>query len=129
MRSSATAEDLPHASFAGQHETFLNVRGAEELIDAVRRCWDSLASARAVAYREAAGVGDGPVRMGVVVQRMVDPAAAGVLFTANPITGTPDRDGRRRRCRVSGTWSSTAASPPITTSSTGSSRSRPRAGV
>jgi pyruvate,water dikinase len=87
VRSSATAEDLPHASFAGQHETFLNVRGVEELIDAVQLCWDSIASPRAVAYREATDAADGPVRMGVVVQRMVDPAAAGVLFTANPITG------------------------------------------
>jgi phosphohistidine swiveling domain-containing protein len=88
VRSSATAEDLPHASFAGQHETVLNVNGTEELISAVQRCWDSLAGPRAVAYREAAGIADGPVRMGVVVQRMVDPLAAGVLFTANPITGT-----------------------------------------
>lgn len=88
VRSSATAEDLPHASFAGQHETVLNVRGADALIDAVRRCRESLGSERAVAYREAGGFGDAPVRMAVVVQRMVDPAAAGVLFTANPITGT-----------------------------------------
>ncbi|MHA6621438.1 PEP/pyruvate-binding domain-containing protein [Pseudonocardia sp. DLS-67] len=88
VRSSATAEDLPHASFAGQHETVLNVRGADALIDAVRRCRESLGSERAVAYREAGGFGDALVRMAVVVQRMVDPAAAGVLFTANPITGT-----------------------------------------
>jgi rifampicin phosphotransferase len=88
VRSSATAEDLPQASFAGQHETILNVRGAEALMEAVQRCWDSLSSERAVAYRAANDIADGPVRMGVVVQRMVDPAAAGVLFTANPITGT-----------------------------------------
>jgi rifampicin phosphotransferase len=88
VRSSATAEDLPGASFAGQHETVLNVHGADALIDAVRRCRDSLTSERAVAYREASGFGDAPARMAVVVQRMVDPAAAGVLFTANPITGT-----------------------------------------
>ncbi len=88
VRSSATAEDLPHASFAGQHETILNVRGADALIEAVRRCRDSLGSERAVAYREANDLSDTPVRMGVVVQRMVDPVAAGVLFTANPITGT-----------------------------------------
>ena len=86
VRSSATAEDLPHASFAGQHETVLDVRGADALIDAVERCWASLSSDRAVAYREATPVG-GPVAMGVVVQRMVEPSAAGVLFTANPITG------------------------------------------
>jgi rifampicin phosphotransferase len=88
VRSSATAEDLPTASFAGQHETILNVRGADALIAAVQRCRDSLGSERAVAYREANDLGDTPVRMGVVVQQMVDPAAAGVLFTANPITGT-----------------------------------------
>ncbi len=88
VRSSATAEDLPQASFAGQYDTLLNVSGAEALTDAVQRCWASLASPRAVAYREAAGVGGDRVRMAVVVQRMVDPVAAGVLFTANPMTGT-----------------------------------------
>jgi pyruvate,water dikinase len=88
VRSSATAEDLPQASFAGQHDTVLNVSGTEALLDAVRRCWASLSSPRAVAYRESAGIADGPVWMGVLVQRMVDPLAAGVLFTANPITGT-----------------------------------------
>lgn len=86
VRSSATAEDLPHASFAGQHETVLDVRGEDALIAAVERCWTSLSGDRAVAYREATAVG-GPVAMGVVVQRMVEPSAAGVLFTANPITG------------------------------------------
>lgn len=88
VRSSATAEDLPQASFAGQHDTFLDVVGADALLDAVQRCWASLSSPRAVAYRQAAGIADDTVRMAVVVQRMVDPAAAGVLFTANPITGT-----------------------------------------
>ncbi|UBU18428.1 PEP/pyruvate-binding domain-containing protein [Nonomuraea gerenzanensis] len=85
VRSSATAEDLPEASFAGQQDTYLDVEGADELIDAVRRCWGSLFTERAVAYRAAAGVGD--AAMAVVVQRMIDPVAAGVLFTANPITG------------------------------------------
>ncbi|WP_043626037.1 PEP/pyruvate-binding domain-containing protein [Nonomuraea candida] len=85
VRSSATAEDLPEASFAGQQDTYLNVEGPGELIDAVRRCWDSLFTERAVAYRAAAGVGE--ASMAVVVQRMVDPVAAGVLFTANPVTG------------------------------------------
>ena len=88
VRSSATAEDLPHASFAGQHETLLNVTGDDALIGAVRRCWDSLCAERGVSYRAAAGIADDAVRMGVVVQRMIDPVAAGVLFTANPITGT-----------------------------------------
>ncbi|MFI7470162.1 PEP/pyruvate-binding domain-containing protein [Nonomuraea sp. NPDC049646] len=85
VRSSATAEDLPEASFAGQQDTFLDVEGMGELIAAVRRCWDSLFTERAVAYRAAAGVGE--AAMAVVVQRMVDPVVAGVLFTANPITG------------------------------------------
>ncbi|MEV0308384.1 PEP/pyruvate-binding domain-containing protein [Nonomuraea fuscirosea] len=85
VRSSATAEDLPEASFAGQQDTFLNVEGPSDLIDAVRRCWDSLFTERAVAYRAAAGIGE--TAMAVVVQRMIDPVTAGVLFTANPITG------------------------------------------
>ncbi|MCK2218619.1 PEP-utilizing enzyme [Actinomadura sp. ATCC 31491] len=85
VRSSATAEDLPEASFAGQQDTYLNVEGGAELVDAVRRCWASLFTERAVAYRAAAGVGE--AAMAVVVQRMVDPVAAGVLFTANPVTG------------------------------------------
>ena len=129
VRSSATAEDLPQASFAGQHETLLNVSGADALIDAVRRCWDSLTSERAVAYREAAGIADGAVRMGVVVQRMVDPVAAGVLFTANPITGTRTADGRRRRRRTRGRGRRRQRRPPTTTSSTGGSPPRRRAGA
>ncbi|MEV0831096.1 PEP/pyruvate-binding domain-containing protein [Nonomuraea rubra] len=85
VRSSATAEDLPEASFAGQQDTYLDIEGAGELIDAVHRCWDSLFTERAVAYRAAAGVDE--AAMAVVVQRMIDPVAAGVMFTANPITG------------------------------------------
>jgi rifampicin phosphotransferase len=88
VRSSATAEDTPDASFAGQHETVLDVSGEEALITAIRTCWQSLGTPRAVAYREARWRGDEPTAMAVVVQRMVDPAAAGVAFTANPITGT-----------------------------------------
>jgi pyruvate,water dikinase len=87
VRSSATVEDLPSASFAGQHDTLLDVDGEQALLDAVQVCWASLSGPRARAYREAAGVDDAAVRMAVVVQRMVDPLAAGVLFTANPITG------------------------------------------
>ncbi|MHA6782697.1 PEP/pyruvate-binding domain-containing protein [Pseudonocardia saturnea] len=87
VRSSATAEDLPLGSFAGQHDTVLDVDGERALIEAVHTCWASLSSPRALAYRTAAGVDDATVRMAVVVQRMVDPSAAGVLFTANPITG------------------------------------------
>jgi pyruvate,water dikinase len=87
VRSSATAEDLPFASFAGQQDTYLHVIGADRVVDAVRRCWVSLWTERAVAYRAATGVDQGQVRLAVVVQRMVDAAAAGVLFTADPVTG------------------------------------------
>ncbi|MEV1288524.1 PEP/pyruvate-binding domain-containing protein [Micromonospora sp. NPDC049679] len=87
VRSSATAEDLPHASFAGQQDTFLNVTGTEQLLDAIRRCWDSLHTERAIAYREANNIAHETVRMAVVVQRMIDPTVAGVMFTANAVTG------------------------------------------
>ncbi|MCI2421926.1 PEP-utilizing enzyme [Saccharopolyspora sp. K220] len=87
VRSSATAEDLPHASFAGQQDTCLNVIGEAALLDAVRQCWASLWTDRAVAYRAANDIDHRAVRLAVVVQRMVDAAAAGVLFTANPVTG------------------------------------------
>lgn len=87
VRSSATAEDLPDASFAGQQDTRLGVTGLPDLLAAIRACWDSLHHPRAVAYRDAHQIDHRPVRMAVVVQRMVDPAVAGVLFTANPLTG------------------------------------------
>jgi pyruvate,water dikinase len=88
VRSSATAEDLPDASFAGQQETFLNVVGAEAVLDAIRHCWASLWTERAVSYRASRGIDPSSVRLAVVVQRMVDAQVAGVLFTANPLTGT-----------------------------------------
>lgn len=87
VRSSATAEDLPSASFAGQQDTYLNVVGQEALLDAVRRCWASLWTDRAVAYRAANRIDHAAVRLAVVVQRMVPASVAGVLFTANPLTG------------------------------------------
>lgn len=87
VRSSATAEDLADASFAGQQETFLNMVGAEAVLDAVRRCWASLWTDRAVSYRAQHGIDPHTVRLAVVVQRMVDAQVAGVLFTANPLTG------------------------------------------
>src|SRR5213593_1774090 len=86
VRSSATAEDLPGASFAGQQDTFLNVEG-DQLIDAIRRCWASLWNERAVAYRRERGLDDQSVALAVVVQLMVDAVAAGVMFTADPING------------------------------------------
>jgi rifampicin phosphotransferase len=91
VRSSATAEDLPTASFAGQQDTYLNVVGAEAVLDAVRRCWASLWTDRAVAYRREAGVAPAGVRLAVVVQRMVDAQVAGVLFTADPVSGRRSR--------------------------------------
>ncbi|WP_236700465.1 PEP/pyruvate-binding domain-containing protein [Allosalinactinospora lopnorensis] len=87
VRSSATAEDLPDASFAGQQDTYLDITGADDVVDAVRRCWASLWTDRAVAYRAASGIGRDSVYQAVVVQRMVDARVAGVLFTANPVTG------------------------------------------
>jgi rifampicin phosphotransferase len=87
VRSSATAEDLAHASFAGQQDTYLNVVGSAALLAAVRRCWASLWTDRAVSYRNANGIDHRGVALAVVVQRMIDAAVAGVMFTANPITG------------------------------------------
>ncbi|MGW4640464.1 PEP/pyruvate-binding domain-containing protein [Sphaerisporangium sp. NPDC004334] len=91
VRSSATAEDLPGMSFAGQQETYLGVQGEAALIDAVRRCWASLWTARAIAYRAGNGVAHEEVTMAVVVQELVPADAAGVLFTADPVTGARDR--------------------------------------
>ncbi|MGC5321881.1 PEP/pyruvate-binding domain-containing protein [Micromonospora arida] len=90
VRSSATAEDLPDASFAGQQDTVLDVTGTAELIAAIEKCWASLHGDRATAYRDARGIDHQTVRMAVVVQRMVTPTVAGVLFTANPLTGRRD---------------------------------------
>jgi pyruvate,water dikinase len=87
VRSSATAEDLPFASFAGQQDTYLNIVGEDALLDAVRRCWASLWTERAVSYRIRNHIDPHTVRLAVVVQRMIDVAVAGVLFTANPLTG------------------------------------------
>ncbi|MCZ9882233.1 PEP/pyruvate-binding domain-containing protein [Arthrobacter sp. B2a2-09] len=87
VRSSATAEDLPFASFAGQQDTYLNVVGAGAVLQAVRKCWASLWTDRAVSYRAGNGIDHATVTLAVVVQRMVDAEAAGVLFTANPVTG------------------------------------------
>jgi rifampicin phosphotransferase len=98
VRSSATAEDLPEASFAGQQDTYLNVRGLEDLLDAVRDCWASLWTARAMAYRARQGIDPATVSLAVVVQQMVDADAAGVMFTANP------SNGRRDETVVSAAW-------------------------
>ena len=87
VRSSATSEDSPDASFAGEHDTYLWVRGAEDVIDAVRRCWASLFTDRATCYRVEMGYDHRSVEMCVVVQKMVHPKAAGVAFTLDPTNG------------------------------------------
>jgi phosphoenolpyruvate synthase/pyruvate phosphate dikinase len=86
VRSSATAEDLPTASFAGQHDTYLNVVGPAAILQHVSRCWASLFTERAVTYRLRNGFDHRKVHMAVVVQQMVFPRAAGILFTADPVT-------------------------------------------
>jgi pyruvate,water dikinase len=98
VRSSATAEDLPEASFAGQQDTYLNVRGLDDLLAAVRHCWASLWTARAMAYRARQGIDPVSVSLAVVVQQMVDADAAGVMFTANP------SNGRRGETVISSAW-------------------------
>jgi pyruvate,water dikinase len=84
VRSSATAEDLPEASFAGQQATFLNISGADEVVDAVQRCWASLFEPRAIFYREENGFEHFKVGIAVPVQRMVQSDASGVMFTVEP---------------------------------------------
>ncbi len=87
VRSSATAEDLPDASFAGQQETYLNVRGVDDLMDKVLKCWSSLFTPRAIFYRNEKGFAHEKVFISVGVQKMVNSRAAGVMFTINPLTG------------------------------------------
>ena len=96
VRSSATAEDLPEASFAGQQDTYLNVRGEEALLKAVQSCWGSLWTARAVAYRAKQKTPAEGLAMAVVVQQMVMADAAGVIFTANPVTGAGTKSSSTR---------------------------------
>jgi pyruvate,water dikinase len=98
VRSSGTAEDLPSLSFAGQQETYLNIRGPAAVQDAVKRCWASLWTARAIGYRAQHGIDHGSVSIAVVVQALVPAEAAGVLFTANPVSGT------REHVMITATW-------------------------
>jgi len=91
VRSSATAEDTASASFAGMNETFLNVRGGEAVVDAVRQCWGSLFGARTVFYRAKRGFSQADMDIAVVVQRQVASARAGVMFTVDPAAGRTDR--------------------------------------
>ena len=98
VRSSATAEDLPGASFAGQQDTYLNVQGPAALLAAVTRCWSSLWTARALAYRRRQGLDPASVSIAVVVQRLVDADRSGVMFTANP------GNGRRDETVIAAAW-------------------------
>ncbi len=86
VRSSATAEDLPHASFAGQQDTYLNIIGTEAILKHIRKCWASLFTDRAVFYRMQNGFDHCQVYLSVIIQRMVFPQASGILFTADPMT-------------------------------------------
>lgn len=90
VRSSGTAEDLAEASFAGQHDSYLDVRGDTDVLDAVRRCWASLWTGRACGYRQQKGFDHGEVRLAVVVQLMISSEVAGVMFTANPLSTAVD---------------------------------------
>ncbi len=98
VRSSGTAEDLPDLSFAGQQETYLNIHGPAAVQDAVKRCWASLWTGRAIGYRARHGIDQASVSLAVVVQLLVPADAAGVLFTAEPISG------RRDRAMITATW-------------------------
>ncbi len=91
VRSSATAEDLPDASFAGQQATFLNITGFNNLMTAVRDCWASLFTARAIFYREQNKIKHEQVKISVIVQKMVQSEVSGVMFTINPVTNDKDR--------------------------------------
>ena len=98
VRSSARAEDSPDASFAGEHDTFLWVRGADAVVDAVRRCWAGLFTDRAACYRLEMGYPHRGAQMGVLVQKMVHPRSAGVAFTLNPV------DGDRSQVAIDSAW-------------------------
>ncbi len=90
VRSSATAEDMPEASFAGQQETYLNVSGEDEVVEKVKKCWSSLFTPRAIFYRVQHGISHEKALMAVVVQKMVNAKSAGVMFTLHPATGDPN---------------------------------------
>jgi pyruvate,water dikinase len=98
VRSSATAEDLPEASFAGQQETYLNVQGQEALLNAVKRCWASLWTARAISYRMHRDINPTTLSLAVVVQQLMPAESAGILFTANPA------DGAREQIVINAAW-------------------------
>lgn len=98
VRSSATAEDLPDLSFAGQQETYLNIRGADAVLEAVKCCWSSLWTGRAFNYRLQHGIDQSALSLAVVVQLLIPAETSGILFTAHPVTG------RRDQAMVSAAW-------------------------
>lgn len=98
VRSSATAEDLPEMSFAGQLETYLNVHGEAMVLEAVKRCWASLWTARAIVYRARNGIASQEVSLAVVIQKLIPADAAGIMFTANPLTGA------RNQVTINAAW-------------------------
>lgn len=98
VRSSATAEDLPGTSFAGQYDTYLNVTGTGELSKSIKKCWASIWNTRALSYRLKQKIGSKELAHGVVVQKMVDAEKSGILFTANPV------NGRRDQVSLSSSW-------------------------
>jgi len=98
VRSSATAEDLPTASFAGQQDSFLNVQGEAALLKTVKHCWASLWTARAISYCLRQGIDPATVSPAIVVQYFILAACAGILFTANPL------DGRRDQIVINAAW-------------------------
>ncbi len=98
VRSSATCEDQPDASFAGEHDSYLWIRGADDVLGHLRRCWASLFTDRAICYRRQMGYPETGLAMSVVVQKMVQPRAAGVAFTLNP------RDGDRSQVAIDASW-------------------------
>jgi len=98
VRSSATAEDLPEASFAGQQETYLNISGAEAVLEAIKKCWASLWTARAIGYRLRQGIPQESVALAVVVQLMAPAEVSGILFTVNPVIGD------RSQALISASW-------------------------
>ncbi|HAG07126.1 MAG TPA: phosphoenolpyruvate synthase [Peptococcaceae bacterium] len=98
VRSSATAEDLPEASFAGQQDTYLNIKGAAAVVEHVRRCWASLWTARATSYRESHGFDHFTVYLSAVVQKLIQASRSGVAFTANPVTGN------RQEIMINASW-------------------------
>jgi rifampicin phosphotransferase len=141
VRSSATAEDLPTASFAGQQDTYLNVVGRAAILQHVSRCWASLFTERAVTYRLRSGFDHRKVQMAVVVQQMVFPEASGILFTADPVTSnrkivSVEASFGLGEALVSGLVTRTStrcaterSSPDQSPSSTWQSTPRPQAGL